>query len=92
MMLATPLPPLNFNQIGKIWPMTGAMIAIVNAMFESLIKKRCAITKNARALNESRTKVIKPNVFPKLRVTFVAPILPDPCLRISPLPANLVIR
>ena len=77
--VATPFPPLNFNHIGKTCPKKTA-IEDVSKYSEKL---NFIIKSKITALLISRTKVLYPiNLLPVLSA-FVAPMLPDPILRIS---------
>ena len=88
--VATPFPPLNFNQIGNICP------KIINKPNMEMKRKsfewKIYVEKNngKKPLEMSNNKTIKAKtLFPVLK-TFVAPILPDPIFLISPNPNNLV--
>ena len=77
--VATPLPPLNFNQIGNTWPRKTHKEAIYKYSTKYNFTKITGIT----ALRISNTKVAYPtNLLPVLRA-FVAPIFPEPISLIS---------
>ena len=77
--VATPLPPLNFNQNGKIWPKK----TIRAERFIKSGKYLTVIITGTNPFMISKTKVrIARILFPVLR-TFVAPIFPEPIVLMS---------
>ena len=83
--VATPLPPLNFNHIGKQWPSTTPSADIETIISnisggENKYKFFTAIY----PLIESKSKTNKANNLLPVRRTFVAPMLPLPIILISP--------
>ena len=77
--VATPLPPLNLNQIGNTCPKKADKADMKINSGEMNLTYKTGIT----ALRISRTKVEQPiNLFPVLNA-FVAPILPEPISLIS---------
>jgi len=87
--LATPLPPRNFNQIGNICPrITNMDVKKVISGPKYSFESQTTII----ALPESNIRVSAARPRFPLRNTFVAPILPEPILRMSSLPKNLVIN
>ena len=85
--VATPLPPLNFNQIGNIWPRkaNNEEIIIKSEKYSWVIitGKYPFATSNNR-VNNAR------NLFPVLS-TLVAPIFPEPILLTS-WPLNIFVK
>ena len=86
MYVATPLPPLNFNQIGKICPIIAKWqrkIVLINSI---LLKYKFIIINGTIPLIISRKSTINAKyLFPVLR-TLVAPTFPEPIFLISPNP------
>ena len=98
---ATPLPPLNFSQTGKLWPMMAAVPAYKAATrlvevkmpaknMSSAGTKRSASQAAKPALEASSRTVSRARSLRPVRSTLVAPMLPEPILRMSPRPASLV--
>lgn len=97
---ATPLPPLNFSQIGKLCPIIPQVPAISEAIIlrgvlmprkdtiGSLGKTCKAINAANPALKASRMIVRSANHLFPVRNTLVPPILPEPIFLISPYPAK----
>ena len=84
--VATPFPPLNFNQIGKTCPKK--TIKAERCKYSE--KNCCVITTGTYPLRISNIRVVAAKyLLPVLR-TFVAPILPEPIFLISWSPKNLV--
>ena len=82
--VATPLPPLNPNQIGKQWPTIAPPAAKI-----AISGPYCTPNTTANTpLPPSRIKVAAARDLRPVLRTFVAPIFPEPTLRISPCPAN----
>ena len=80
--VATPLPPLNFNQIGKTCPKK----VMMQDNWVNSGKYFKEIITGTYPFNTSNKSVIAAsNLFPVLR-TFVAPILPEPIFLISKFP------
>ena len=95
--VATPLPPLNFNQIGKQWPITADTATndwtISNPSkleIESCLKKKAAKNIAKAPLPPSRMSVSKAIFLLPVLKTLVAPIFPLPIFLMSPNPDNLV--
>lgn len=100
---ATPLPPLNFSQTGKLCPMMADVPAVRAArrfvVVWTLLKRTIsamgtilrAIYAAIAALKASRKIVsrVSPLLFVARR-TLVAPIVPGPTLRRSPWPESFV--
>ena len=86
---ATPLPPLNFSQIGNMCPITEKKPLIDAASAPNITKIKKLIKKVFR---KSNNRVINPSFLPKSLLTFVAPILPEPYFLISSLFLNLKIK
>ena len=83
-LVATPLPPLNFNHTGKLWPnraKSPEMIASLSP--NSLIDNKVAKV----PFPQSSNNVLIANSLLPVRNTFVAPIFCEPIFRISPNPA-----
>ena len=77
-LVLTPLPPLNFSQMGQLWPATAAMPHARSSQLgapETSSGKQNAGTK---PLTASRTNAATPQLLPTHRNTFVAPMLPEP--------------
>ncbi len=84
--VATPFPPLNFNQIGNICPKK----VIRHANWTNSGKYFIVIKTGKYPFEMSKRRVIAAkNLFPVLS-TFVAPIFPDPIFLTSKLPKNFV--
>tara|TARA_Y100001936_G_C15847497_1_gene545398 strand:+ start:387 stop:737 length:351 start_codon:yes stop_codon:yes gene_type:complete len=88
--VATPFPPLNFNQIGNICPkiINKPNMEIKRKSFDWKIYGKKNNGKKPLEMSNNKTIRAK-TLFPVLK-TFVAPILPDPIFLISPNPNNLV--
>src|ERR1700693_1861720 len=89
--VATPFPPLKLSQMGKQCPNNTARPAIIIQVALSW-EYRAASQTAAEPFAVSSTKVKMPAAGPATRVTFAAPILPLPEVRISLLPKILVIK
>lgn len=98
---ATPLPPLNFSQTGNMCPRIAAKPAKNEAIcdVEDTMPKIQYSDEGANfnanheaiaALKMSNSMVKRAKVLLPVRKTLVAPILPEPILRISPYPAMRV--
>ena len=78
--VATPFPPLNFNQIGKICPnIAKELIKIIIKKYSKLLIYKFVIKntgKNPFNISSKRVHIAK-YFFPVLN-TLVAPMLPDP--------------
>ncbi len=86
--VATPFPPLNLSHTGNIWPKIAQRPDVMSTVKSS---KKYDVTKIATApLEASSIKVSNAINLPDFRSTLVAPIFPEPCLRISPCPAIFV--
>ena len=84
--VATPLPPLNRSQIGKLWPRMHAVAAAVAVHAGSPLNRIAihrATSTEATPFNTSRTNTGSPYRQPQTRHTFVAPMFPLPCCRMS---------
>jgi len=75
--VATPLPPLNFKNIGQLCPET---LNIAETIYMGLVGLRTSLAKRSgkKPLRKSRTKTKIPHFFPTTLTTLVAPILPEP--------------
>ena len=83
-LVAIPFPPLNFNQQVQLWPaITATQQTICNALLSTSEKMRGAKKTGKKPLAASSRSTIMPGIFPTLRITFVAPMLPLPTLRMS---------
>ena len=84
--VATPFPPLNFSQTGKMWPKkTNKADSCVNSGKNFRVK-----IIGIYPLRTSNNNVVKAKyLFPVLR-TFVAPMFPEPTFLISWLEKSLV--
>src|ERR1700722_15927129 len=85
-LVATPLPPLNFNQHVQLWPaITKIQQVICNVVGSTLgnWNKRGAMYTGRKPFAASINNTARPGPFPSARITLVAPILPLPTLRIS---------
>src|SRR5262245_15458195 len=91
--VATPLPPLNFNHMGKQCPTTAraAAAATTQEVPDSPVSQRPPNTADAPFIASSAS-VTTPAAFPALRETLVAPVPPLPVLRMSAPLANFTIR
>ena len=77
--VATPLPPLNFSQIGYIWPKRVKIATYMNNSEENCSDIHAGIN----PLSASKKRVnIAVSLFPVLR-TLVVPIFPEPISLIS---------
>ena len=77
--VATPLPPLNFNQIGYMWPKRAKIATYMNNSEENCND----IHAGEKPLRASKKRVNRAvNLFPALR-TLVAPMFPEPISLIS---------
>ena len=85
-LVATPLPPLNFSHTGNWWPRIAAPPAIT---VRSSLTRRAISTATA-PLPPSSSSVASARSLRPVRSTLVAPMLPEPMLRMSPRPASLV--
>ena len=82
--VATPLPPLNFNQRGKTWPKK----TISEDTYINSGKYLIEISTGKKPFNISSNKVNSAKyLLPVLR-TLVAPIFPDPIFLTSTFPKN----
>ena len=86
---ATPFPPLNFIQTGKICPIIESAPIIIPF---SIPKKIYAKNVGKKVLKKSRNKVNAANFLPNNLLTLVAPIFPDPNLLMSFFFKNLNIK
>ena len=75
--VATPFPPRNLSHTGNIWPTSTARNAPEAKSY--WMPAQTAI----QPLLRSHRSVSAPTVFPAVRRAFVAPIFPDPFVRIS---------
>ena len=87
--VATPFPPLNFSQTGKIWPKTGVMAT--EAICQSKLRRSMAKQTGITPFKISKAPTRAPHFKPKARITFVTPILPEPTFLIS-IPLALQIK
>ena len=89
--VAMPLPPLNFNQIGKQWPIIEPERRINKYVALSLVNSKYLnkIIKN-RLLKASSNSTNKAKILLPVLNAFVAPIFPLPIFLISPYPHQLV--
>ncbi len=77
--VATPLPPLNFNQIGYMWPKRAKIATYMNNSEENCND----IHTGAKPLRVSKKRVNRAvNLFPVLS-TLVVPMFPEPISLIS---------
>ncbi len=82
--VATPLPPLNFNQIGYMWPKRAKIATYMNNSEENCND----IHTGTKPLRVSKKRVNRAvNLFPVLR-TLVVPMFPEPISLISILETN----
>ena len=86
--VATPLPPLNFSQTGNMWPTTAATPQ--TSMPKSPSTKPPSNTA-ATPFTASSSNVAAASPRRPVRNTLVAPMLPEPILRMSPAPIARVI-
>ena len=85
--VATPLPPLNFNQIGYMWPKRAKIATYMNNSEENCND----IHTGAKPLRVSKKRVNRAvNLFPVLS-TLVVPMFPEPTFLMSCFKKNLVI-
>ena len=84
--VAMPLPPLKESHTGNMWPSTAPAAAPTAASSPSW----AAISTAAAPFNASSSRVAAASPLRPVRNTLVAPILPEPTLRISPNPAARV--
>ena len=89
--VAMPLPPLNFNQIGKQWPIIEPERRINKYVALSLVNSKYLnkIIKN-RLLKASSNSTNKAKILLPVLNALVAPIFPLPIFLISPYPHKLV--
>ncbi len=80
--VATPLPPLNFKNIGQLCPHTLNMAANIYIELAEA-RKTLASNKGKKPFKKSRIKTKMPHFFPTTLTTLVAPILPEPNFRMS---------
>ena len=75
--VATPLPPLNFKNIGQLCPQ---MHNIAETIYMELVGLRTNLARNSgkKPFKKSRTKTRIPHFFPTTLTTLVAPMLPEP--------------
>ena len=91
MVVATPLPPLNFSHTGKLWPSTVARPAKSPASMRPTKPQFLDTTSTTSApLPTSSSSVTTANDLLPVLSTLVAPMLPDPIRRMSPSPAMRV--
>ncbi len=77
--VATPLPPLNFNQIGYMWPKRAKIATYMNNSEENCNDNHTG----AKPLRVSKKRVNRAvNLFPVLS-TLVVPMFPEPISLIS---------
>ena len=84
--VATPLPPLKRSHTGNMWPSTAPAAAPTAAIWLTWT----TISTAATPFNASSSRVAAASPLRPVRSTLVAPILPDPTLRMSPKPAARV--
>src|SRR5580704_8210587 len=84
--VAMPLPPLKESHTGNMWPSTAPAAAPTAASSPSW----AAISTATAPFKASSSKVAAASPLRPVRSTLVAPILPEPTLRISPNPAARV--
>jgi len=75
--VATPLPPLNFKNIGQLCPET---LNMAEAIYIGLVGLRINLARRSgnKPFKKSRTKTSIPHFLPTTLTTLVAPILPEP--------------
>ena len=86
-LVATPLPPLKPSHGGNMWPSTAPAAAAAAGTGPHIRLKASAGAKPFRA---SSSRVAAASFLLPVRSTLVAPILPEPTLRMSPSPAARV--
>jgi hypothetical protein len=84
--VAMPLPPLNFSQTGNMWPSTAPTAAATAGTGPSRPHTMTA----TKPFSPSSSRVAAASVLLPVRSTLVAPMLPEPILRMSPMPAAWV--
>ena len=80
--VATPLPPLKLRKIVHMCPAMAQTATAIRTPALSLKKWRATST-GAMPLAKSSANASLPSAAPQVRVTFVAPGLPEPCWRRS---------
>ena len=76
--VATPFPPLNFNQTDRVCPKIGKSPDKRIQSLVSELSKKAVIVTAKEPFEKSRRKVAIPADFPAIRITFVIPIFPLP--------------
>ena len=94
--VATPLPPRNPSQTGKIWPNSAAIAAADKIRLTAVgcrsFSRLSATTTATNPFNASNINVNTPAALPARRETFVAPVPPEPVSRTSPRPVARTIK
>ena len=85
--VATPLPPLNLSQIGKMWPRKHNKEEICEYSGKNLSVNMTGI----KPFNMSKIRVKRAKNFLPVLKTFVAPILPEPIFLTSS-PENILVN
>lgn len=86
--VATPFPPLNFKKIVQLWPhiqqIPNIILKVSSLRMPTFKYKISAMnTTGIKPLSRSRIKTLAPTFFPSTRKALVAPMFPEPNLRIS---------
>ena len=84
--VAMPLPPLKASHTGNMWPSTAPAAAPTAASSPTW----AAINTGTAPFKASSSKVPAASPLPPVRNTLVAPIFPEPIVRMSPNPAARV--